>query len=50
MTEEDHKNIMVICGYGQSKTIPYHLYYNPRVFTNGSSILEYDEPFGTLIR
>jgi hypothetical protein len=28
----EHQNIFVVCGYGQSRTIPYHLYYNPRVF------------------
>jgi len=26
------KNIFVLCGYGQTSTIPYHLYHNPRVF------------------
>lgn len=30
------QNIFVICGYGQSLSIPYHLFYNPRVFAANS--------------
>jgi hypothetical protein len=30
--EQGHRNIFVICGYGQSKSIPFHLYHNPRAF------------------
>ena len=26
------QNIFVVCGYGQSRTIPFHLYHNPRAF------------------
>ena len=41
-----------MCGYGQSRTIPYHLYYNPRVFRDDcvSSVLKFDPIFKTLIR
>ena len=46
------KNIFVLCGYGQSRTIPYHLYYNPLMFQNNSfnEVTKYNKPFKTLIR
>ena len=49
---KDKRNILVICGYGQSRTIPYHLYHNPRVFSEGSldKIVRYSDPFETLLR
>jgi len=25
---EKYKNIMVICGYGQTRSVPHYLYYN----------------------
>ncbi len=25
---EQYKNIVVICGYGQTRSIPHYLYYN----------------------
>jgi len=28
----EYRNIFVMCGYGQSRTIPYHLFHNPRAF------------------
>ena len=51
--DRKHKNIFVICGYGQSRTVPYHLYYNPRVFntdTGFDTIVKHLPPFETLIR
>ena len=32
LLSESKRNIFVICGLGQSKSIPYHLYFNPRAF------------------
>lgn len=34
LSRQGHNNIFVLCGYGQSRTIPYHLYYNPRAFNS----------------
>ena len=28
---EQHKEIMVICGYGQTRTIPHYLYYSQKI-------------------
>ena len=48
----EKKNIFVICGYGQSRTIPYHLYHNPRVFSDEAlnKVIRYNKPFETLLR
>ena len=52
LSQRGKKYIFVVCGYGQSRTVPYHLYYNPRVFQDGSIdiVTRYNRPFGTLIR
>jgi hypothetical protein len=47
-----HKDIFVVCGYGQSRTIPFHLYHNPRVFQDDalSLVSKFNDPFETLVR
>lgn len=49
---EGKENIFVICGYGQSRTIPYHLYHNPRAFKTDclDSVTRFSDPYETLIR
>jgi hypothetical protein len=51
---QSHRNIFVVCGRGQSKSIPYHLYYNPRAFQSidqiAPEVTNYSEAFGTILR
>lgn len=46
------ENIFVLCGYGQSRSIAYHLFYNPRVFAEDSvsQVTKFNPVFKTLIR
>lgn len=51
---QSHQNIFVVCGRGQSKSIPYHLYYNPRAFQSIEQIepevTDFSDVFGTILR
>lgn len=52
LSQTGKTNIFVVCGYGQSRTIPYHLYHNPRAFQdNGlNTTTRFNMPFSTLLR
>ena len=49
---ENHRNIMVLCGYGQTRTLPYYLYYSQKV--NSSNCLEqvtkYSPVYSNIVR
>ena len=49
---ETYKNIMVICGYGQTRSIPHYLYYNQQANQedNMKEVASYKPVFETLIR
>jgi hypothetical protein len=49
---ETYKNIMVICGYGQTRSIPHYLYYNQQanLDANMNEVASYKPVFETLIR
>jgi hypothetical protein len=49
---ETYKNIMVICGYGQTRSIPHYLYYNQQanLDANMKEVASYKPVFETLIR
>ncbi|CDW83262.1 UNKNOWN [Stylonychia lemnae] len=50
---EQYKNIMVICGYGQSRSIPYYLYYSQKVNKVGNNlneIVKYKNVYENIVR
>ena len=50
---ESYKNIMVICGYGQSRSIPYYLYYSKHVNHTGNNlnqVIKYKKVYENLVR
>lgn len=50
---EKYQNIMVICGYGQARTIPYYLYYSKKANKQGNNldgILKYKKVYENIVR
>jgi hypothetical protein len=49
---ETYRNIMVICGYGQTRSIPYYLYYSEQANSenNIQEVCKFKPPFESLIR
>ena len=52
VTDEDPalQTIFVVCGYGQSRTIPYYLYYSPKVIDGKiGQVVDYKKVYSTLM-
>jgi pheromone shutdown protein TraB len=49
---ETYRNIMVICGYGQTRSIPHYLYYSQQANSrhNMREVCSFRKPFESLIR
>jgi len=49
---EKYRNIMVICGYGQTRSIPHYLYFNQQanLDNNLKEVASFKPPYESMIR
>ena len=47
---ETHRNILVICGYGQTRSIPHYLYFSQKANSEGLSIARHKKLYETIVR
>ena len=47
---ETHRNILVICGYGQTRSIPHYLYFSQKANSEGLSTARHKKVYETIVR
>ena len=49
---EKFSNIMVVCGYAQTRTIPYYMYYSPKAnaVKNLDKVMRYKKVYENIVR